>query len=104
MIFSLGPCLRNEAVRLLRIGNESEARWAPRALPDPDCTCTGELLQQSFDRSAFESEAALNGGKMVPDDFLDCGNSTAESANVLLRQAGQNLHQHVAADLARGSA
>src|ERR1700734_355939 len=99
--FALGTDASSEELRVVGVGCEGEASRPPGALAD---SMRPESLQSrgdSADRLAGEAAAALSGGEMITDDFLNPGDAYAGSLEIPFSAAGQDLHERAAADFAR---
>ena len=67
----------------------------------PDRARLGEAADEASDGGAGPRAAALGGREMAADDLLYLGQRRAEGLDVGFLKAGQELHEHEAAELGR---
>jgi hypothetical protein len=97
----LGAGASGKKLRMVGVRSEGEAGRSPGALAD---AVRPEGLQSRgglADRTANESAAALDRREVIAKDFLNPGDSFAESVKIRFGRARQNLHERAAADFVR---
>ena len=83
--------------------DKGEPRRTPRALADACCAKGLHLFGNAADGRAGPGAAALPSGEVSANDLLYFGQCAAEGLDVVLLEAGNELHQDEMADVGGGT-